>query len=84
MAMPLDAVVLLVFLLIEATLVSSAMADLILTLICEFGGFRSAMDSELSAAECVGLPTARPTWQLHKMAAVVTYWVSPKFDESKT
>ena len=59
-------------------------ANRVLTLICEFVGFRSAMDSVLSAAKCVGLPAARPTWQLHKMAAVVTYWVSPKFDESKT
>ena len=74
MAMVLDAVVLLVFLLIGATLVWSAMADLILTLICEFGGFHSAMDNELSAAECVGYPTVRPTWQLNaKMAAGVTY-----------
>ena len=64
MAMVLDAVVLLVFRLIGATLVSSAMADLILTLICGFEGFRSAMDNELSAAECVGDPIVRPTWQL--------------------
>ena len=59
-----EVVVLLVFQLIEATLVSSAMADLILTLICEFEGFRSAMDNELLVAQCVGDPTVRPTWQL--------------------
>ena len=62
--MALDAVVLLAFLLVETTLVLSAMADLILTLICEFGGFRSAMDNELLVAQCVGDPTVRPTWQL--------------------
>ena len=66
----------------EATLELSA--NRFLTLIFEFADFRLAMDNALSAAKCVGLPTARPTWQLHKMAAVVTYWVSPKFDESKT
>ena len=62
--MVLDAVVLLVFRLIGATLVSSAMADLILTLICGFEGFRSAMDNELLVAQCVGDPIVRPTWQL--------------------
>ena len=64
MAMVLDAVVLLVFHLIGATLVSSAMADLILTLICGFEGFRSVMDNELLVAEFFGDPTARPPWQL--------------------
>ena len=64
MATVLEVVVLLVFHLIEATLVSSAMADLILTLICGFEGFRSAMDNELLVAEFVGDPTVRPTWQL--------------------
>ena len=64
MATVLEVVVLLVFHLIEATLVSSVMADLILTLICEFEGLRSAMDNELLVAQCVGDPTVRPTWQL--------------------
>ena len=59
-------------------------ANRVLTLICEFVGFRSAMDNALSAAKCVGFPAARPTWQLHKMAAVVTYFGFPQsIDESK-
>ena len=65
-----EVVVLLVFQLIEATLVSLAMVDLILTLICGFEGFRSVMDNELLVAEFVGDPTVRPPWQLMQNGCV--------------
>ena len=69
------AVVLLVVVLQVSEATRELSANRFLTLIFEFADFRLAMDNALSAA----MP-----WQLHKMAAVVTYWVSPKLNESKT
>ena len=69
-----DAMVLMMFLATEAILVLALIAYPISIMFCEAEDFHLAMDNAQSAAECVGYPTGRPTWQLNaKMAAGVTY-----------